>query len=100
MKLLVLIAASVVILLAPLGCDDAPTPAPAKPPVAKESHYSPSHRFENVSGVGQTGVALDTVTGQWCKTWEWVYKSSAMSGGLDTLPSCLSIYESTPVNTN
>jgi len=49
-------------------------------------------RFEGVSGVGEQGVALDTVTGQWCKTWDWSYKNDAMSGGLDTLPTCVSIY--------
>jgi hypothetical protein len=70
------------------GCDQ-PAPTP------KEHHVPPIHRFENVSTTGATGVALDTVTGQWCKTWEWVYKADSMSGGLDTLPTCLSLYNLT-----
>jgi len=53
---------------------------------------SPIHRFEHVSNIGADGVALDTVTGQWCKTWNWVYKDDAKIGGLDTLPSCLKLY--------
>ena len=46
----------------------------------KQRRYPPIHRFENASSAGVTGVALDTVTGQLCKTWEWAYKSDAQSG--------------------
>ena len=67
------------------GCEQS-KPAPAaipKPPI---------HRFENVSGFNGDGVALDTVTGQWCRTWEWHYKAESLNGGLDTLPTCISIF--------
>jgi len=81
--------AAMLIFLQPTGCDQSPKPA------AKERHYPPIHRFETVSSNGVSGVALDTVTGQWCKTWDWFYKSDALSGGLDTLPTCLSLYNQT-----
>jgi hypothetical protein len=58
-------------------------------------HHAPIHRFENVTIPGESGVALDTVTGQLCKTWLWAYKADSMSGGLDTLPTCVSIFEKT-----
>jgi hypothetical protein len=74
------------------GCDQSPKPVEPPRPI---KHYPPIHRFENVSGVGVAGVALDTVTGQYCKTWEWAYKSNAQNGGLDLLPTCLSIYQGT-----
>ena len=77
----------------PVGCDK-----PQAKPVIEAKHYPPIHRFENVTSTGQLGVALDTVTGQWCKTWEWVYRGNAqsLSGGLDTLPTCLSLYRQVP----
>jgi hypothetical protein len=53
----------------------------------------PSHRFEPVSGVGSAGVALDTVTGQWCRTWDWQYKAKPDADSLNTLPTCLSVFE-------
>jgi hypothetical protein len=72
-------------------------PKTAENPVDKALTPSPGpiRRFENIPAVGIQGVALDTVTGQWCKTWEWSYKNDAMSGSLDTLPTCLSIFQST-----
>ncbi len=55
----------------------------------------PLYRFESVSN-GSPGVAMDTVTGQYCRTWDWTYKAESMSGGLDTILTCLSIYKWTP----
>jgi hypothetical protein len=72
------------------GCNEAPKSA-------ERAHRSPPiHRFENVSSPQSPGVALDTVTGQYCRTWEWTYKAEALSGGLDTLPTCLSVFKSIP----
>ena len=69
----------------------------AAPSSAKDQHYPPLHRFVNVPSPGSpSGIALDTVTGQYCKTWEWNYKATAMNGGLDTLPTCLSIFNDFP----
>ena len=70
------------------SCNTSPAPAP------KEALLPPIHRFESVSGVGQTGLALDTVTGQWCRTWDWSYKAQSLNGTLDTLPTCLSLFNS------
>lgn len=75
------------------GCDQSPKP------VEKEKRLPPIHRFENVSEHSESpGVALDTVTEQLCKTWDWSYKNTAMSGGLDTLPTCLRIFQDTPTS--
>lgn len=84
---------ALLLLQQPSGCNQAPKSA------EKAHHNPPIHRFENVPSAGVAGVALDTVTGQYCKTWEWSYKAEALSGGLDTLPTCLSIFQSTPSET-
>jgi hypothetical protein len=85
----VILAASA-LLLWQQGCETHKRPVSYKPP--------PTHRFENVPMVGAQGVALDTATGQWCKTWEWIYKSpnNPDAGSLDTLPTCLSLFRDTP----
>lgn len=91
MKVAACALALVLILDDPIGCDK-----PAAKPPEQAKHYPPTHRFENVSNPQSPGIALDTVTGQYCKTWEWTYKMSAMNGGLDTVPTCFSIFQSTP----
>ena len=73
------------------GCAQTPTK-----PTAPKAERPPIHRFESVSPTGSLGVALDTATGQWCRTWDWSYKSTTLSGGLDTLRTCLSLYQQTP----
>lgn len=77
------------------GCDQTQTQPKVGP---AKMERPPIHRFENVSLPSSPGVALDTVTGQLCRTWEWVYreKNAPGRGGLDTLPTCLSIYQGTP----
>jgi hypothetical protein len=87
-------AVALLVLLQESGCDQ--KPAPAVVPPTKLHH--PTHRFEDVSPTGSLGVALDTVTGQWCRTWDWAYKSDSQSGGLDTLPTCKSLFDSTPAD--
>jgi hypothetical protein len=87
MKIAAYLLASFLFAMLSTGCNE-PTPATPK-------RIQPIHRFENVSTTGNLGVALDTATGQWCKTWGWVYKSDADSGGLDTLPTCISLYNLT-----
>jgi hypothetical protein len=81
---------ALLLLQQPSGCNE------ASKPVANVRHNLPIHRFENVSNPQSPGIALDTVTGQYCKTWEWTYKAEALNGGLDTLPTCLSIFKSAP----
>src|SRR6185437_9088155 len=78
-----------------LGCGDLLQNQKAEP----TKHRPPIHRFENVSEhAASPGVALDTVTGQLCRTWDWNYKNESLSGGLDTIPTCKSIFDSTPSN--
>ena len=77
------------------GCNpDQPKPA------AEPKSRPPIHRFEPLAATGQQGVALDTVSGQWCKTWEWAYKNDSYTGSLDTLPSCLTIFKAIPSEGN
>jgi hypothetical protein len=84
----------------PNGCDQSSKPAsPAPQPVAKTKHY-PLHRFENVPSTQSPGIALDTVTGQFCRTWDWTYKIKTLNGGLDELPTCVSIFRDFPSEDN
>ena len=83
------------------GCEQPPSQT-ATPPHAVTAeapgHKHPIHRFENVSPTGGLGVALDTVTGQWCRTWEWDYKGSVARYDLNTLPLCKTLYDSDPAD--
>ena len=42
---------------------------------------------------GSADVALDTKTGQLCRTWNWEYKNNPMATDLNELPTCYSIYQ-------
>jgi hypothetical protein len=81
-----------------VGCEQPPsqTASSASLQPVTPTHKHPIHRFENVSPTGGLGVALDTVTGQWCRTWEWDYKGSPERDDLNTLPLCKSLYDSDP----
>jgi hypothetical protein len=88
MKIAVALTAALFLFQQADGCDDAkPTPAPTPPP--------PINRFVPVANHGSSDVALDTATGQLCRTWEWQYRgaNNPMAGGIDTLPTCLSLYQ-------
>jgi hypothetical protein len=100
MKITTLLALVLIGLLA--GCDELPKPTTNQSATSgtKAHRASPLHRFENVSSPQSPGIALDTVTGQYCKTWEWTFKITSLNGGLDTLPTCLSIFQSTPSGDN
>jgi hypothetical protein len=77
------------------GCDQSQS-AP-KPPWLTKSERHPIHRFENVPTVGASGIALDTVTGQWCRTWDWVPRNpNAPLDGLSTVPTCIGLYRDYP----
>lgn len=95
------VAASVGILFIALQqsstCNQPSKPA-SGPPVSKSERPSyPVHRFEAVPGIGGQGIALDTVTGQWCRTWDWVPRDpKAPQDGLSTVPTCLSLFELMP----
>lgn len=70
------------------GCEEK-----APQTVAAPTPMPPTHRFENVSGNGSPGIALDTLTGQWCRTWDWSYKAKPDADSLNTLPTCLSLFQ-------
>jgi hypothetical protein len=72
------------------GCDQPPSAAKPDPPKA----IHPIARFVPVDTHGSSDVALDTMTGQLCRTWEWQYRGSnnPNKGGLDDLPVCYQIY--------
>ena len=56
----------------------------------------PTARFQPVTNAYPIGahIALDTVTGQLCRTWDWVYLNKLVSGyeAPDSLPLCVEIY--------
>src|SRR5216683_679408 len=91
MKSIAIAVASLALFQQSVGCDQAkPTPKPAK-------ITFPIHRFERPASVAPD-IALDTLTGQYCKTWEWKYKKSelAPTADLQDLPTCLSLFTSYP----
>ena len=73
-------------ILALVGCDQPLTNSTTAPP--------PVNRFVPVANHGEADVALDTTTGQLCKTWNWVYRGQDIrqQGGIDTLPLCDDLY--------
>ena len=82
---------SFAVLLFQVDSCDKPKPAP-KP--SKITY--PIRRFEHSAGT-DSGLAMDTLTGQLCKTWEWVYTSpNAPSHDMQTLPTCLSLFNDYP----
>src|SRR5208282_3742613 len=110
MKKTTLIVLFVLFLLPIVGCDDiakqagyVPAKTSAKPTPAPAPRH-PIHRFVlTQSG----GVALDTQTGQICKTWDWepIGKQPApdpVSGTVaprafgEFSPTCISLYNSYP----
>jgi hypothetical protein len=47
----------------------------------------------------EPGVAVDTVTGQLCRTWDWNYTANPNAKSMNTIPTCLSIFQDTPSET-
>jgi hypothetical protein len=86
-----LFVATSAILLQQAGCDQ-----PKAPPKTPKITF-PIHRFERPAAA-PPDIALDTLTGQYCKTWEWLYKKSelAPSADLQTLPTCLELFNRYP----
>jgi hypothetical protein len=87
MKVTALLATVFLVLQDPIGCDQKKPPKEAAQP--KEP---PIRRFEPVTSHGTSDVALDTKTGQLCRTWDWVYKNRPDAADLNDLPTCYSIY--------
>lgn len=81
------ILVAVLFLQQPDGCDEHQAPKETSQP--KEP---PIRRFEPVTSHGLIDVALDTKTGQLCRTWDWVYKNNPMAADLNDLPTCYSLF--------
>ncbi len=74
---------------------------PASPPVPA-LRPSTLRRFERVSDrdpADTSQLALDTVTGQLCRTWDWSFKNQSLNGAFDKLPLCVDIYRQFPSET-
>lgn len=95
------------------GCDqnrlrianDTQNPTPPKDFVPiSEKGKKPSARFvpitwgpANLTGVPWSGAfALDTKTGQLCKTYSWEILGRKQDDLLNSLPECLSLYQQYP----
>jgi hypothetical protein len=88
-RLILLVAAGVFL----VGCNDTPQPSNEKPQ-AENSVSTPFRRFEPAFSTDGYGIALDTVTGRWCKTWNWtMHPTNPTLMGLNDLPLCADIYE-------
>jgi hypothetical protein len=90
MKIIACLAASFLIFQQSNGCDETKPPDPPPPKPVPQIN-----RFVPVSNHGSADVALDTVTGELCRTWEWEYRpaNNPAKGGLDLLPTCVTLYE-------
>jgi hypothetical protein len=87
MKIVALAAISAFLFQQVNGCEQSSstkaTPKPNEPPI---------RRFEAVVTHGTSDVALDTKTGQLCRTWDWGYKNNPNAADLNMLPTCNSIF--------
>lgn len=76
------------------NAQDVRSPAPVA--TAKRYITRPPHRFENISAPGVSGVALDSMTGQWCRTWAWNYIKKPDANDINTLPLCEQVFVAYP----
>lgn len=86
-----------------VGCEDIDHPADTKPP--NPTHVEPvqhtcavDHRFEKTDVYPITlraDIALDTCTGNLCRTWNWTAKQSGtVWSTYEDLPLCSSLHNS------
>ena len=85
-------------LAAPDSCDSKPNQPVdlsagmvPKAPNNLRRQCSADHRFSNMSDLPVTvrgDVALDTCTGELCKTWEWVSTVKQVQNSYQSLPLC------------
>jgi hypothetical protein len=75
-----------------IGCNDTPPPSTEKPQAVSRTD-KPLQRFEPAFSTDGYGIALDTVTGRWCKAWNWtMHPTNSTLLGLNDLPLCSDIY--------
>src|SRR5438309_9126368 len=72
-------------------------PTPPKQPLARRVNVcDATNRFHLTEAypLGEkTGLALDSCTGQLCRTWDWGYSDKRHAqGSLDSVPTCVSLY--------
>jgi hypothetical protein len=103
-------AAFLLALTSLFGCDDIAKQAGYQKPVpaSQESRsVTPIHRF--VLAPGGSDIALDTQTGQLCRTWDWTPMAPERkpNNGLtpqrlpgELTPTCLSLYNQYPSSSN
>ena len=95
MKLLILV---VVILLPMTGCEqlaEQSKPSSPAPSSVPERLSHPIGRFEKIQNF-RVDVALDSQTGQLCKTWEWQSTNRNTPDPYETLPTCDLLYKTFP----
>jgi len=79
-----------VLLLSAVACDQLATETETGPrPTENRSH--PIGRFEKIQNF-RVDVALDTQTGQLCKTWEWQSTNRNTPDPYENLPTCAFLY--------
>jgi len=88
MKAAIFLTALMLFLQKSDGCDS----TQSQPKGAEQPKEPPIRRFEAVTSHGSSDVALDTKTGQLCRTWEWEYKNNPTANDINSLPTCYSIY--------
>src|SRR5215469_10009797 len=77
-----------------MACDQLTKETETSPrPVENRSH--PIGRFEKLQNF-RVDVALDTQTGQLCKTWGWASTNRNNPDPYENLPTCESLYKNFP----
>jgi hypothetical protein len=91
MKVIALLALA--LMLRQDGCANG-SPAPTQQPTFQSNwrrECSADHRFANMSDLPisvRGDVALDTCSGQLCKTWEWVSQDKHVQNSYQSLALC------------
>lgn len=77
------------------GCDEISDKSQPVPPPKQEAHSRPIGRFEKLQNF-RVDVALDTQTGQLCRTWYWQSTDRAHPDSYEDLPVCVDLYQQYP----
>jgi hypothetical protein len=73
------------------GCDQSSQKSQTAAPQKSETHSRPIGRFEKLQNF-RVDVALDTQTGQLCRTWIWQSTDRVHPDAYENLPVCISLY--------
>lgn len=82
---------AVLLLLATVACDQLAKETETGPTRPTENRSHPIGRFEKIQNF-RVDVALDTQTGQLCKTWEWQSTNRNSPDPYENLPTCAFLY--------